>query len=319
MLTVPYIQGHKIAEMVSHLPQNERDLFSTDDIALGGSSGLHPVVVQLGLKFYEKKIVGSTARCIALLRTLSVVVQAHVTAPGKYFARDILPAVNQTVAFLVKCRPHCDSMGNAIKALKDKVRELDSEQSEQDQKDDLREWIQSFIRTRITLAQSAIADTTCSREQIADGDVVLTFSSSLLMTAIVTKAHSLGKKFRVIVVDSKPLNSACKNVLIQECAKNGIKCTYVLMNAVSYVMREATKVFLSAHSLLANGYVMGKVGTAMIAMTAKAHNVRLVLSVFKKKRVGAEYGVNVWCEPPYCSNNHPRCFAARMCACNCLC
>lgn len=168
-------------------------------------------------------------------------------------------------------------MGNAIKALKDKVRELDNTQSEQDQKDDLKEWIQLFIRNRITLAQSEIADTATTRDQIQDGDVVLTYSTSVLMTLIVTKAYSLGKKFRVIVVDSKPLASASKNVLIQECAKLGIKCTYVLMNAVSYVMREATKVFLSAHSLLANGYVMGKVGTAMIAMTAKAHNVPVLV------------------------------------------
>ena len=108
------------------------------------------------------------------------------------------------VLLLTFQRPHCDSMGNAIKALKDKVRELDTEQSEQDQKDDLREWIQSFIRTRITLAQSAIADTTSSREQIADGDVVLTYSTSVLMVAIVSKAHSLGKKFRVIVVRGVP-------------------------------------------------------------------------------------------------------------------
>ena len=98
-------RGHKVAEMVSHLPQNERDLFSTDDIGLGGGNGgLHPMVIQLGLKFYEKKIVGSTSRCIALLRTLSVVVQAHVTATGKDFGRDILPTVNMTIDFLVKCR-----------------------------------------------------------------------------------------------------------------------------------------------------------------------------------------------------------------------
>ena len=38
-----------------------------------------------------------------------------------------------------------------------------------------------------------------------------------------------------------------------QMAKGGIPCTYCYITSVSYIMREVTKVFLSAHALLANG------------------------------------------------------------------
>jgi len=43
-------------------------------------------------------------------------------------------------------------------------------------------------------------------------------------------------------------------------------------------LAQATKVFLAAHALLANGYVMGQVGSALIAMTAKAFNVPVMVA-----------------------------------------
>ncbi|KAJ8941405.1 hypothetical protein NQ314_010405 [Rhamnusium bicolor] len=52
----------------------------------------------------------------------------------------------------------------------------------------------------------------------------------------------------------------------------GISCTYVLINAVSFVMSSVTKVILGAHALLTNGYVMSRIGTAQVALVAQAYN-----------------------------------------------
>lgn len=57
----------------------------------------------------------------------------------------------------------------------------------------------------------------------------------------------------------------------------GIQCTYVLISAVSFVMPEVTKCLLGAHALLANGYVMSRIGTAQIAMVAKSANVPVLV------------------------------------------
>ena len=46
------------------------------------------------------------------------------------------------------------------------------------------------------------------------------------------------------------------------------ECCYVLLSAVSYVMKEATKVLLGASAMLNNGALVSRVGSALVAMTA---------------------------------------------------
>jgi translation initiation factor eIF-2B subunit delta len=53
---------------------------------------------------------------------------------------------------------------------------------------------------------------------------------------VLKQAHAEGKKFRVILVESTPKREA-KN-LMQKLVKEGIHCTLVLLNAVSYAMKE---------------------------------------------------------------------------------
>lgn len=50
--------------------------------------------------------------------------------------------------------------------------------------------------------------------------------------------------------------------------------TYTLLNSLSYVMmREVTKVFLGAECLMGDGSVLGRVGTASVALTAQSYNI----------------------------------------------
>ena len=44
-----------------------------------------------------------------------------------------------------------------------------------------------------------------------------------------------------------------------------------------YSYFQVTKVFLGAHALLANGYVMSRVGTAQVALVAKSFNVPVLV------------------------------------------
>ncbi len=50
-----------------------------------------------------------------------------------------------------------------------------------------------------------------------------------------------GKKFRVVVMDSRPQLEG--RALLRRLLSHGIACTYVLLNAASYIMSEVTKVF----------------------------------------------------------------------------
>lgn len=99
--------------------------------------------------------------------------------------------------------------------------------------------------------------------------------SSSLINYIFEEAHRRHVDFRVIVVDSRPFCEG-QELLRRLCAKE-IPCTYVLINAVSFVMPEVTKILLGAHALLSNGYVMARTGTAQVALVAQSFNVPVLV------------------------------------------
>lgn len=88
-------------------------------------------------------------------------------------------------------------------------------------------------------------------------------------------AYKEGKQFKVVVVDAQPLLEGKE--MLRKLITAGINCTYILISAVSFVMNSVTKVILGAHALLANGYVMSRIGTAQVALTAHTHNKPLLV------------------------------------------
>lgn len=59
---------------------------------------------------------------------------------------------------------------------------------------------------------------------------------------------------------------------LQRLLAAGIPCTYVYVNGLSYIMREVTKVFMGAATILPNGTVISRAGAAAVAMMAAAHS-----------------------------------------------
>lgn len=73
------------------------------------------------------------------------------------------------------------------------------------------------------------------------GDVILTFSnSSMVMNSLVYTWNHCHKEFRVVVVDARPAMEG--RDFMKELMKNGIPCTYIYINAISYILHEVTKV-----------------------------------------------------------------------------
>lgn len=133
--------------------------------------------------------------------------------------------------------------------------------------------IDTYIKDQLDKADLAI--TLAVQEKIADGDVILTFGGSSLVKQILEEAHNRNKNFRVIVADAAPLHEG--RDMMRKLTDLGIDCTCVLITAVTFVMQDVTKVLLGANSLLANGYVMSRAGTAQIALVAKSHNVPVLV------------------------------------------
>eukprot|EP01121_Diplochlamys_sp_Union-15-3_P015332 TRINITY_DN504_c0_g1_i1.p1 TRINITY_DN504_c0_g1~~TRINITY_DN504_c0_g1_i1.p1 ORF type:complete len:179 (+),score=18.87 TRINITY_DN504_c0_g1_i1:69-605(+) len=92
---------------------------------------------------------------------------------------------------------------------------------------------------------------------------------------MIKKAFDMGKKFKVIIVDSRPLFEG--KVLLKRLIKHGLDCTYVLLTGLSYMLRSVSKVFLGAHAMLSNGAMVSRVGSAVVAMMAHAFNVPVIV------------------------------------------
>jgi translation initiation factor eIF-2B subunit delta len=164
-------------------------------------------------------------------------------------------------------------MGNAIRWLKLQISDTDIDTPESEAKLELCAAIDSFIREKVTLADQVIASS--AGERIHDGDVILTYAKSRIVQQALIHAYDRGTKFRVIVIDSRPLFEG-RN-LARALADHGLEVQYSLTHALSYVAKDITKVFLGAHAMLSNGRLYSRVGTALVAMTAKARDIPVIV------------------------------------------
>uniref|UniRef100_A0A1J3FNG0 Translation initiation factor eIF2B subunit delta n=1 Tax=Noccaea caerulescens TaxID=107243 RepID=A0A1J3FNG0_NOCCA len=261
-------------ELFLHLPQYERgnqlpnlssNIFTLDTI--------HHAVYKVGLQHLAGDISGDNARCIAMLQAFQEAIKDYTTPPMKDLTMDLTAKINGYVSFLIECRPLSMSMGNAIRFLKNQIRKLPVELSESEAKASLCSDIGRFIVEKIITADKVIVKHAVTK--IRDGEVVLTYGFSCVVEMILLYAHEIGRKFRVVIVDSRPSLEGQR--LLRRLVSRGLDCTYTHINAISYIMRDATRVFLGASSIFSNGTLYSRVGTACVAMVANAFSVPVIV------------------------------------------
>ncbi|NWI52560.1 EI2BD factor, partial [Calyptomena viridis] len=264
--------GTKV-NLFSHLHQYSRKKPLTQQMSIP-SMVIHPAVVRLGLQYSQGIINGSNARCIALLEVFKQLIRDYSTPPNEELSRDLVAKLKPHISFLNQCRPLSASMGNAIKFLKKEISCLPDTLREEEAKEKLQDTIDKYLREKIVLAAEAISRS--AFEKINDHDVILVYGCSSLVNRTLCDAHAKkGRAFRVVVVDSRPRLEGRET--LRRLVRKGIHCTYVMINAISYVLPEVSKVLLGAHALLANGSVMSRVGTSQIALVSKAYNVPVLV------------------------------------------
>ncbi|KAG8218830.1 IF-2B-domain-containing protein [Butyriboletus roseoflavus] len=234
---------------------------------------IHPAIIRLGLQFAEFKITGANARCISMLSAFKTVIQHYVTPRNNTLSRHLMTHLSPQITYLVSARPMSVSMGNAIRQLKLEISGSDIDLPEQDAKDALCDTIDNYIRDRILLADQVIQET--AGKKIKDGDVILTYARSSVVEKVLLHAWASGKRFSVIVVDSRPMLEG--KALLRSLTVASIPCAYLLLPSLPSVLPHTTTLFVGAHSLHANGAVFSRAGTAMVAMMAKSRNIPVVV------------------------------------------
>ncbi|CAK8533249.1 unnamed protein product [Lathyrus sativus] len=271
---VKQTEARNRVELFRHLPQYEHGSQLPDlEAKFFDLYPVHPAVYKVGLQYISGDISGGNDRCIAMLQAFQEAIKDYKVPPEKSLGRDLTAKIGSYVSFLIECRPLSISMGNAIRFLKSQIARLPLTLSELEAKTSLQSDIERFISEKIILANKVIVKHAVTK--IRDGDVLLTYGSSLAVEMILLHAHELGKQFRVVIVDSRPKLRGQQ--LLRRLVEKGLNCTYTHINAVSYIMHEVSRVFLGAESILSNGTVYSRVGTASVAMVAHASRVPVIV------------------------------------------
>jgi translation initiation factor eIF-2B subunit delta len=278
----PDKKDDKMVSLFSHLPQPKHttdQLLSSISSSNNDNNLLHPAVPTLGHLYQTRSLLGGNARCRAMLQTFALLLQSYTPPPD---TRDFRVDVDHSLLkpafqyWTTQCRPHSVSMGNAFSFLKLAVANLERDLEWNEARDILLESLEAYVTERIQYAGKAISRHAGSKIQ-ERGDVILVFGRSEVINRLLLDAALMdGKTFRVIVVDSRPLLEGRDTLEI--LSRAGIPCTYVLLNALSYLMmREVTKVFLGASALMSNGSVLSRVGTACVALLANANHIPVLV------------------------------------------
>lgn len=264
----------KTVELFRHLYKARNTTPGGITIA-GVNKDVHPAVLALGQQMSSYTVCGSNARLVATLLAFKRVIESYTTPPGNNLARHFASHVlSPQIDYLTSCRPLSVSMGTAIRWLKLEISKVDPDEPDDKATAALCRDIDAFIRDRITLADKLIAET-ASEQCIKDGDVILTYAKSSIVLKTILLAHEIGRKFRVIVVDSRPLFEG--KALARDLVQAGIEVKYCLMNGLGHCIGDATKVLLGAHAMMSNGRLFSRVGTAQVAMEAKDGDIPVIV------------------------------------------
>ena len=236
---------------------------------------IHPSILLLTSHLAHYKIVGSIPRCIAMLEVFQIVIKDYQTPKGTTLSRNLTNYLSHQIDLLKKARPLSVTMGNAIRWLKQEISLIDPSTPDKAAKKDLCEKIGQFAKEKIELADQLIIDNAST--QIEDSTTIVTYGSSKVLTELLLhNSIGLKKNIKVIVVDSRPLFEGRK---MAETLRNaGVNVMYALITSLDTIFNmDVDYVFLGAHSILSNGFLYSRAGTAMLAMSAKRRNIPVLV------------------------------------------
>jgi ribose 1,5-bisphosphate isomerase len=192
-------------------------------------------------------------------------------------ARDVeefVTEMNEASGLLLRTRPTAVSLPNGIRFVMHRV---DVSKGKAASVDDIRSIAIAASNEFIESAKIAVQRIgEIGARRIRDGDVVLTHCNSSAVIAIMKTAWNDGKRFEVLVTETRPRFQG--HITARELARVGIPVTLVLDDAVRYFMQGIDKVIVGADAITANGALVNKIGTSMVALAAHEARVRVCVA-----------------------------------------
>lgn len=165
----PNIQNEHRVYLFSHLYFNNSIISEGEEQI----TDLHSSFIKLGVCYSAKTILGSNARCLALLYALREFVIDFSPPTNQEFCRSVELYLQRNVSYLQKCRPFAVSMTNALKHFKLCLTQIDTNLSDIEKIEKLLEVIDTYKQEQIAKAGEAISIKV--NEKITNNDVILTY------------------------------------------------------------------------------------------------------------------------------------------------
>ncbi len=175
---------------------------------------------------------------------------------------------------LKETRPTAVSLPNAVNYVISRIRRAAKECASLDEiKSITRDAAESFINYSLS-AVDKIGEIGARR--IKDGDVVLTHCNSSAALSVIITAFKQGKDIEVLATETRPKFQGY--ITARVLRKEGIPVTLIPDSSVRYFMRDVDRVIVGADTVTANGAVVNKIGTSLIALAAHEARVRVFVA-----------------------------------------
>ncbi|MGB9022813.1 MAG: ribose 1,5-bisphosphate isomerase [Candidatus Bathyarchaeia archaeon] len=234
------------------------------------STGIPREAKQIAEDIRDMKIRGAGELARAAVRALMIACERSSAKNAHDFLDDLRIAARA----LLETRPTAVSLPNGIRYVMHRVNQ--ASRTIQD--------VEQLRSVGIKAAEEFIANSNTAIERIGeigarrikDGDVLLTHCNSSAAISVIKTAWQMGKRIHVYATETRPRfqGRITAGILLEA----GIPVTMIVDSAARYFMKDIDKVIVGADAVSANGAVVNKIGTSMIALAAKESNVRMFVA-----------------------------------------
>ncbi|RLE82120.1 MAG: ribose 1,5-bisphosphate isomerase [Thermoprotei archaeon] len=233
--------------------------------------GLPPEIVRIANDIRDMRIRGAGRIARAAAEALKIAAENY---RGPERASEFVDYMNKVGEYLKSTRPTAVSLPNAVGYVLTRVNQaLVKGLSLEEMKRIAIESAVNFIEISIR-AVKLIGE--IGAKIISDGETILTHCNSSAAISILSHAKMQGKDLEVYATETRP---KFQGYITFKALRNlSIKAKIIPDSAVRYIMKEVDRVIVGADAVAANGAVVNKIGTSLIALAAHEARVRVFVA-----------------------------------------
>ncbi len=186
--------------------------------------------------------------------------------------RDFLKYMEYAGSYIKSARPTAVSLPNAVTYVLTRLRKQNIT-SVDEGKQVVISLAQEFMK-RADEALKVIGE--LGSRRIENGDVIMTHCHSTAAVSVITTAYKRGKINVVYVKETRPALQGL--ITAKTLAEEGLEVIMIPDSSVRYFMKKVDKVVVGADTVAANGAVVNKIGTSLVALAAKEARVRFYVA-----------------------------------------